>query len=43
LLSINLKCGTRLNKAIMLLRESVEGFLRLYKNYDFSYIMFILS
>ena len=43
LLGINLKCGTKLNEAIMLLRENVKGFLRLCKNYNFSYIMFILS
>jgi len=40
---INLECGTRLNEAIMLLRENVEGFLKLCKNCNFSYIVFILS
>jgi hypothetical protein len=43
LLGINLKCGTKPNKAIMLLRESIKGFLRLCKNYNFSYIISILS
>jgi hypothetical protein len=43
LLGINLKCKTRPNKAIMLLRKSVKGFLRLYRNYNSSYIIFILS
>ena len=43
LLSINLEYKTRLNEAIMLLRENVKGFLKLCKNCDFSYIIFILS
>ena len=40
---INLECGTRPNKAIMPLRENIKGFLRLYKNCDFGYTVFILS
>ena len=43
LLSTNLECKTRPNKAIMLLKESIKGFLKLYKNYNFSYIISILS
>ena len=41
--SINLECKTRPNEAIILLRENVKGFLKLCKNCDFSYIVFILS
>ena len=43
LLGINLERETRPNEAIMLLRENVEGFLKLCKNCDFSYIIFISS
>jgi len=43
LLGINLECRTRLNEAMMLLRENVKGFLRLCKNCDFGYIVFISS
>jgi len=39
----NLECKTRLNGATMLPRESVEGFLKLCRNYDSSYIVSILS
>jgi len=40
---INLEYRTRPNEAIMLLRENAKGFLRLYKNCDFGYTVFILS
>ena len=43
LLGINLKYKTKLNKAIILLKENVKRFLKLYKNCNFSYIIFILS
>jgi hypothetical protein len=43
LFNINLKYRTKLNKDIILLRENIEGFLKLYKNCDFGYIMFISS
>jgi len=40
---INLECKIRPNEAIMLLRENVKGVLKLCKNCNFSYIVFILS
>jgi len=43
LLGINLKYKTKPNEAIILLRKNIKEFLKLCKNCDFSYIIFISS